>query len=103
MSPTLTATQPKTQLNGLDTQKMIETVTALKANPSWRGSSSEHATAGSLEGRIARRSGTSMAWGAQMLHGRKLSSSRTGSPRFCLATMRGLTRWNSCCMRSLAA
>ena len=33
MSPTLTATQPTTTLNGLDTQKMIEAVSALKANP----------------------------------------------------------------------
>ena len=33
MSPTLTATQPTTTLNGLDTQKMVETVSALKANP----------------------------------------------------------------------
>jgi uncharacterized OsmC-like protein len=32
MSPTLTAT-PATTLNGLDTQKMVETVDALKANP----------------------------------------------------------------------
>jgi uncharacterized OsmC-like protein len=33
MSPTLTATQASTTLNGLDTQQMIETVNALKANP----------------------------------------------------------------------
>ena len=33
MSPTLTATQPTITLNGLDTQKMVETVSALKANP----------------------------------------------------------------------
>src|SRR5688572_13040492 len=33
MSSTLTATQPTTTLNGLDTQKMVETVNALKANP----------------------------------------------------------------------
>lgn len=33
MSPTLTATQPATTLNGLDTQKMVETVNVLKANP----------------------------------------------------------------------
>ena len=33
MSPTLAATQPKTTLNGLDTQTMVETVGALKANP----------------------------------------------------------------------
>jgi uncharacterized OsmC-like protein len=33
MSPTLTATQPATTLNGLDIQKMVETVGALKANP----------------------------------------------------------------------
>lgn len=33
MSPALTATQPATTLNGLDTQKMVETVGALKANP----------------------------------------------------------------------
>ena len=33
MSPTLHATQPATTLNGLDTQKMAETVSALKANP----------------------------------------------------------------------
>jgi uncharacterized OsmC-like protein len=33
MTPTLTAASPKTELNGLDTQKMAETVTALKANP----------------------------------------------------------------------
>ena len=33
MSPTLTTTQPATTLNGLDTQKMLETVGALKANP----------------------------------------------------------------------
>ena len=33
MSPTLTATQSTTTLNGLDTQKMVETVSALKADP----------------------------------------------------------------------
>ena len=33
MSLTLTATRPTTTLNGLDTQKMVETVSALKANP----------------------------------------------------------------------
>jgi uncharacterized OsmC-like protein len=33
MSPTLTATQPAATLNGLDTHKMVETVSALKANP----------------------------------------------------------------------
>ena len=33
MSPTLTPTQPATTLNGLDTQQMVETVGALKANP----------------------------------------------------------------------
>ena len=33
MSPTLTATQPATTLNGLDTHKMVETVAALKASP----------------------------------------------------------------------
>jgi uncharacterized OsmC-like protein len=33
MSPTLTATQARTTLNGLDTQKLVETVGALKANP----------------------------------------------------------------------
>lgn len=33
MSATLTPTRPTTELNGLDTQKMVETVTALKANP----------------------------------------------------------------------
>jgi len=33
MSPTPTATQPATALNGLDTQKMAETVSALKADP----------------------------------------------------------------------
>jgi hypothetical protein len=33
MTPTVTAASPKTELNGLDTQKMAETVTALKANP----------------------------------------------------------------------
>lgn len=33
MSPTLHATQPAATLNGLDTQKMAETVSALKANP----------------------------------------------------------------------
>ena len=32
MSPTLTATQPTTTVNGLDTQKMVETVSALKAD-----------------------------------------------------------------------
>jgi uncharacterized OsmC-like protein len=33
MSPTPTTTQPATTLNGLDTQKMIQTVGALKADP----------------------------------------------------------------------
>lgn len=33
MAPAPTATSPKTELNGLDTQKMADTVTALKANP----------------------------------------------------------------------
>ena len=33
MSTTLTATQPTTTVNGLDTQKMVETVSALKADP----------------------------------------------------------------------
>jgi uncharacterized OsmC-like protein len=33
MSSTLTTAQPTTELNGLDTQKMVETVSALKANP----------------------------------------------------------------------
>ena len=33
MSPTLTATQHITTLNGLDTQRMVETVSALRANP----------------------------------------------------------------------
>jgi uncharacterized OsmC-like protein len=33
MTPTLTSAPAKTDLNGLDTQKMAETVTALKANP----------------------------------------------------------------------
>jgi uncharacterized OsmC-like protein len=33
MSPTLTGTQPRTTLNGLDTQQMVDTVGALKANP----------------------------------------------------------------------
>jgi uncharacterized OsmC-like protein len=33
MSPTLTATQPTTTLNGLDTQKIVETAGALKADP----------------------------------------------------------------------
>jgi uncharacterized OsmC-like protein len=33
MSTTLTPAQSKTELNGLDTQKMVETVAALKANP----------------------------------------------------------------------
>ena len=33
MSPALSATQPATTLNGLDTQKMVETVGALRANP----------------------------------------------------------------------
>ena len=33
MSPTLTATQPRTTLNGLDTLKMVETVSALQDNP----------------------------------------------------------------------
>lgn len=33
MSPAVTATQPATTLNGLDTQKMVETVGALRANP----------------------------------------------------------------------
>ena len=33
MSPTPTATQSTTTLNGLDTQKMVETVSALKADP----------------------------------------------------------------------
>lgn len=33
MSPTLTATQSPTTLNGLDTRKMVETVDAVKANP----------------------------------------------------------------------
>lgn len=33
MTPTLTAPSPKTELNGLDTQKMAETVTALKTDP----------------------------------------------------------------------
>lgn len=33
MSPTLTPTQPATTVNGLDTHKMVETVRALKANP----------------------------------------------------------------------
>jgi hypothetical protein len=33
MTSTLTPAQPTTQVNGLDTQKMVETVSALKANP----------------------------------------------------------------------
>jgi hypothetical protein len=33
MSPTQTAPQPATTLNGLDTEKMVATVNALKANP----------------------------------------------------------------------
>ena len=33
MSPTLTATQPTATVNGLDTQQMVETVAAMKANP----------------------------------------------------------------------
>jgi uncharacterized OsmC-like protein len=33
MTSTLTAASPKTELNGLDTRKMAETVTALKADP----------------------------------------------------------------------
>ena len=33
MSPTLTATQPATTLNGLDTEKMVATVSALRADP----------------------------------------------------------------------
>ena len=33
MSPTSTPMQPATTLNGLDTQKMVETAVALKANP----------------------------------------------------------------------
>ncbi len=33
MSSTTTPTQPTTTMNGLDTQKMVETVNALKANP----------------------------------------------------------------------
>lgn len=33
MSSAVTATQPATALNGLDVQKMVETVSALKANP----------------------------------------------------------------------
>jgi uncharacterized OsmC-like protein len=33
MSPTLTTTPPATILNGLDTRKMVETVGALRANP----------------------------------------------------------------------
>ena len=33
MSPTSTPAQPSTELNGLDTHKMVETVSALKANP----------------------------------------------------------------------
>ena len=33
MSPALSATQPATTLHGLDTQKMVETVGALTANP----------------------------------------------------------------------
>ena len=33
MSSTLTPTQPMTRVNGLDTRKMVETVSALKANP----------------------------------------------------------------------
>jgi uncharacterized OsmC-like protein len=33
MTPTLTTASPKTELNGLDTQKMAETVTALKTDP----------------------------------------------------------------------
>ena len=33
MSSTLLPTQPTTQLNGLDIQKMVDTVSALKANP----------------------------------------------------------------------
>jgi organic hydroperoxide reductase OsmC/OhrA len=33
MSSTLTPTQPTTGMNGLDTGKMVETVSALKANP----------------------------------------------------------------------
>lgn len=33
MAPALAAASPKTGLNGLDTQKMAETVAALKANP----------------------------------------------------------------------
>lgn len=33
MSPTLTPTKPTSELNGLDTGRMVETVGALKANP----------------------------------------------------------------------
>jgi uncharacterized OsmC-like protein len=33
MTSTLTPAQPTTQVNGLDTQKMVETLSALKANP----------------------------------------------------------------------
>jgi uncharacterized OsmC-like protein len=33
MSPTLTQTQPSTTVNGLDTQKMAETIRVLKASP----------------------------------------------------------------------
>jgi uncharacterized OsmC-like protein len=33
MSPTLTPVQPKTELNGLDIQKLVATAQALKANP----------------------------------------------------------------------
>ncbi len=33
MTSTLTSPQPTTHVNGLDTQKMVETVSALKANP----------------------------------------------------------------------
>lgn len=33
MSPTLTPAQPTIEVNGLDLQKMVETVNALKANP----------------------------------------------------------------------
>jgi uncharacterized OsmC-like protein len=33
MTTTLTAALPKAELNGLDTERMVETVTALKANP----------------------------------------------------------------------
>lgn len=33
MSPTMTATEPRTAINGLDTRQMIETAAALEANP----------------------------------------------------------------------